>query len=76
MTTQTKKYKLYSYKFQVVTDRPIVGYSQPIPFALRLAIKSQLDKMVEDDILETEFSFFSETFNDSKTRRQEYLVFV
>jgi hypothetical protein len=57
MTTQPGKCKLFSYKFQVVTDRPIVGYSRPIPFALSEAIKSQIDKMV-DDILEIGFSFF------------------
>jgi hypothetical protein len=31
--------KLFSYKFQVEPDRPIVGYNRPIAFALRPAVR-------------------------------------
>jgi hypothetical protein len=34
------------------TDQPIVGYSGPIPFALRPAVREQINQMLKDDMLE------------------------
>jgi hypothetical protein len=36
----------------VNTDQPIVGYSRPIPFTLRPAVREQINQKLEDDILE------------------------
>ncbi|XP_033608779.1 nucleoporin nup211-like [Cryptotermes secundus] len=52
MTTRPGKCKLFIYKFQVDTDRPIVGHSRPIPFALRPAVREQIRQMLVDDIIE------------------------
>jgi hypothetical protein len=56
MTTKPGKCNLFSYKFQVDTDKPIVGYSRPIPFAIRPAVREQIDQMLRDDILEVSTS--------------------
>jgi hypothetical protein len=50
--------KLFSYKFQVEADRPIVGYNRPIAFALRPAVRQQIEQMLKDDILEASSSPF------------------
>jgi hypothetical protein len=42
----------------VETDCPIVAYSRPVPFALRPTVKSQIDQMIKDDILEIGNSSF------------------
>ena len=52
MTTKPGRCNLLEYKFQVNTDQPIVGYSRPIPFALRPAVREQIDQMLQDGILE------------------------
>jgi hypothetical protein len=52
MTTKPGRCNLLSYKFQVATDKPIAGYSRPIPFALRPAVREQINQMLRDDILE------------------------
>jgi hypothetical protein len=52
MTTKPGKCTLFSYKFQVDSDKPIEGYSRPIPFATRPAVREQIDQMLRDDILE------------------------
>jgi hypothetical protein len=39
MTTKPGRCNLSEYKFQVSADQPIVGYSRPIPFALRPAVR-------------------------------------
>jgi hypothetical protein len=39
LTTKPGRCNLLKYKFQVNTDKPIVGHSRPIPFALRPAIR-------------------------------------
>lgn len=46
MTSRPGKCKLFSYKFQVETGCPVGGYSRPIHFALRPAVKSQIDQMI------------------------------
>jgi hypothetical protein len=56
MTTKPGRCNLFSYKFQVDTDKPIVGYSRPIPFAIRPALREQIDQMLSDDILEVSTS--------------------
>jgi hypothetical protein len=56
MTTKPGKCNLFSYKFQVNHDKPIIGYSRPIPFATRSAVREQIDQMLRDDILETSAS--------------------
>jgi hypothetical protein len=50
--------KLFSYKFQVEADRPIVGYNRPIAFALRPAVRQQIEQMLKDGILEASSSPF------------------
>jgi hypothetical protein len=52
MTTKPGRCKLFTYKFDVITDKPIVGYSRPIAFAMRPAVRAQIAQMIEDDILE------------------------
>jgi hypothetical protein len=42
----------------VEADRTIVGYSRPIAFALRPAVRQQIEQMVKDDILEASSSPF------------------
>lgn len=56
-TYRPGKCKLFSYKLQVEADRHI-GFSRPIPFALRPAVKSQIDEMVRDGTLKIENSPF------------------
>jgi hypothetical protein len=56
LTTKPGKCNLLKYKFQVNTDKPIVGYSRPIPFALRPAVREQINEMLKDDILEVSAS--------------------
>jgi hypothetical protein len=52
MTTKPGRCNLFSYKFQVNTDTPIVGYSRPIPFTTRPAVREQINQMLKDGILE------------------------
>jgi hypothetical protein len=52
MTTKPGRCNLFSYQFQVNTDKPIVGYSRPIPFATRPAVREQINQMMKDGILE------------------------
>jgi hypothetical protein len=56
MTTKPGKCNLFKYKFGVNTDKPIIGYSRPIPFATRSAVREQIYQMLRDDILETSAS--------------------
>jgi hypothetical protein len=56
LTTKPGRCTLFRYKFQVHTDRPIIGYSRPIPFAVRPAVREQIKQMEKDDILETSTS--------------------
>jgi hypothetical protein len=56
MTTKPGRCNLFKYKFVVNTDKPIIGYSRPIPFATRSAVWEQIDQMLRDDILETSAS--------------------
>jgi hypothetical protein len=44
---------LFNCKFQVDTDKPIVGYSRLIPFATRPAVWEQINQMLRDDILKS-----------------------
>jgi hypothetical protein len=53
MTSRPGKCKLFRYKFRAEADRPVSGYSRPIPFALRPATRSLItDEMLKYDILE------------------------
>jgi hypothetical protein len=52
MTSKPGKCNLFTYKFQVEMDKPIVGYSRPIPFAIRAEVQQQIEQMVKDDIIE------------------------
>jgi hypothetical protein len=56
MTTKPGRCKLFKYKFQVELDKPIVGYSRPIPFATRPAVREQINLMLKDGIIETSYS--------------------
>jgi hypothetical protein len=56
MTTKPGRCNLFKYKFEVNTDKPILGYSRPIPFATRSAVREQIDQTLRDDILETSAS--------------------
>jgi hypothetical protein len=42
MTTKPGRCNLFSYKFQVELDKPIVGYSRPILFPTRPAVREQI----------------------------------
>jgi hypothetical protein len=52
MTSKPGKCNLFTYKFQGETDKPIVGYSRPIPFALRAEVQQQIEQMIKDGIIE------------------------
>lgn len=52
MTTKPGLCTLLNYKFQVVSDQPIVSFSRPIPFAQRPAIQELINQMMSDGILE------------------------
>jgi hypothetical protein len=52
LTTKPGKCSLLEYRFRIDTDKPIVGYSRPIPFAHRPAVRQQINQMLADDILE------------------------
>jgi hypothetical protein len=56
MTARPGKCKLFTYRFQVEADRPIVGYSRPIPYALRPAVREQIQQMLDNDIIEVSSS--------------------
>jgi hypothetical protein len=47
----------FSTNFESVKT-PIVGYSRPIPFAVRPAVRNQIKQMLQDDILEYSDSLF------------------
>jgi hypothetical protein len=44
LTSKPGKCNLFTYNFQVETDKPIVGYSRPIPFALRTEVRGKLNR--------------------------------
>jgi hypothetical protein len=52
LTTKPGRCSLLEYKFKIDTDKPIVGYSRPIPFAHRPAVRQQINQMLADEILE------------------------
>jgi hypothetical protein len=52
MTTKPGRCKLLTYKFIVETDKNIYGYTRPIPFATRPAVREQIAQMVQDDNLD------------------------
>jgi hypothetical protein len=56
MVTKPGKCKLFTYKFQVEIDKPIIGYSRPIPFTVRSEVRNQIKQMSKDDILEVSTS--------------------
>jgi hypothetical protein len=58
MSTKPGKCNLFKYRFQVNTDKAIVGYSRPIPFSERSAVREQINQMIEDDVLELSTSQF------------------
>jgi hypothetical protein len=43
MTARPGRCKLFKYKFQAEADRPILGYSRLIPFALTPPVREQMD---------------------------------
>jgi hypothetical protein len=45
MSTKPGKCNLFKYRFQVNTDKAIVGYSRPIPFSERPAVREQKVKV-------------------------------
>jgi hypothetical protein len=56
MTAKPGKCNVLSYKFQVNTDKTIVGYSRPIPFATRPAVREQINQILRDGMQETSTS--------------------
>jgi hypothetical protein len=52
LTTKPGRCSLMKYKFQIVADQPIVGFSRPIPFAQRPAVRALINQMMSDGILE------------------------
>jgi hypothetical protein len=56
LTTKPGKCNLFSYEFKVEADKPIIGVSRHIPFALRLAVREQINQMLADDVLEVSTS--------------------
>jgi hypothetical protein len=52
-TEKPGKCNLFEYRFQVESNQPIATYSQPIPFAMRSAVRTQLEQLIRNDILET-----------------------
>jgi hypothetical protein len=40
----------------VEADKPFIGFSRPIPFALRPAVREQINQMLADDVLEVSTS--------------------
>jgi hypothetical protein len=46
------KCKLLDYEFKLTDDKPVMGYSRAVPFAVRPVIREQIHQMVEDDDLE------------------------
>jgi hypothetical protein len=52
MTARPGKCKLFTYRFQVEADKPIIGYTRPIPYALSLAVREQIQRMLDDDVIE------------------------
>jgi hypothetical protein len=56
MKTKPGRCNLFSYKFQVNTHKPILGYSRRILFASRPAVREQINQILRDGILETSTS--------------------
>jgi hypothetical protein len=56
MVIKPGKCKLFTYKFHVETDKPIIGYSRPIPFSIRPEVRKQIQQMLKEDILEVSTS--------------------
>jgi hypothetical protein len=52
LTTKPGMCTLLKYKFQVVSDQPIVSFSRPIPFAQRPAVRELINQQLSDGILE------------------------
>jgi hypothetical protein len=51
-TEKPCKCNLFEYRFQVESNQPIATYSRPIPSAMRPAVRTQLEQLIRDDILE------------------------
>jgi hypothetical protein len=51
LTDKPGKCTLLKYEFQVKTDQPVRSFSRPVPFALRPAVKEQIQTILRDDIL-------------------------
>jgi hypothetical protein len=65
------KCKLLKYKFDVKTDQPLRSFSRPVPFAMRNAVKNQIQEMIRDDILELSQSNILNPFDYSTSGREE-----
>jgi hypothetical protein len=51
LTTKPGRCNLFTYELQVETDKPIIGFLGPIPFALRPAVREQIHEMLADGII-------------------------
>jgi hypothetical protein len=58
MSSKPGKCNIFTYKFQMEMDKPIVGYSRPIPFDIRAEVQQQIEQMVKDYIIEISNSLF------------------
>jgi hypothetical protein len=48
--------KEFEYKFQVQGELPKASNSRPIPFALRRDVRTQIEEMIKNDIIEISHS--------------------
>ena len=58
LTTRPGKCHIFTYKFEVTPFQPACVYTRPVPFALRPAIRAQIQQLLDDDILELSQSPF------------------
>ena len=55
---RTRKCTKFQYKFKIEGSIPNNAYSKPIPFALRVQVRDQIQLMLKDNILEESFSSY------------------
>jgi hypothetical protein len=57
-TKQPGKCKLMRYKFEVASPEPIVGSTRPIPFSVSAEVRTQIEQLFRDGIIEYSDSTF------------------
>jgi hypothetical protein len=51
-TSKPGKCKDFKYRFEVAQSEPIVGRTRPVPFSLRSVVRTQIEQLLEDGIIE------------------------